>query len=233
MLEGQPVIAVVPARGGSKGIPRKNLVTLGGRTLLARAIEVAQAVDAIDRIIVSTEDPEIRSTALSAGAEVHHRPPELAADTSLVAEALRHLADTMLDGGYGSEDPILVLLEPTCPFRTAEDIDECLEVLEKEGCDSVATFTEAAVNPLRTWTMEEGRPRPFIPGADPWQPRQALDPAYQLSGVAYVFRRSALRDPKRPILSGDMRGVVLTPARSFDIDSPLDLKVAQAMLEEA
>jgi CMP-N,N'-diacetyllegionaminic acid synthase len=231
MIGAAQVIAIVPARGGSKGIPRKNLAKLGGRTLLERAIDVARAVDVIDRIIVSTDDPEIASVAVLAKAEVHLRPGNLSTDTSKVIDSIRHLCDTMLDP-QGAENPLLVLLEPTCPLRSAEDIARCVGLLGAGGCDSVGTFTEAATNPWRAWRLECGRPLHFIDGANPWLPRQALPPAYQLSGAVYAFWRKNLRDPSNEILCGEIRAVVLPHERSLDIDTPVDLAVAEALLRK-
>jgi len=234
MIHGAQVIAVVPARGGSKGVPRKNLARVGGRTLLQRAIETARAAPSVDRVVVSTDDPEIAAAARAAGAEVHDRPAELARDSSRVIEALRHLCDHQLDRS-GAGNALLVLLEPTCPLRRVEDVESCISLLAAGGCDSTATFTPAEVNPWRAWKIEDGRPRSFIDGADPWRPRQQLPPAWRLSGAVYAFWRENLRDPAKEILCGEVRAVIVPPERSLDIDTTLDLAVAEAVLaaEEA
>jgi N-acylneuraminate cytidylyltransferase len=229
MIRDIRVIAIVPARGGSRGIPRKNLALLGGRTLLERAIDAARAVPLIDRIIVSTDDAEIARVARAAGAEVHDRPAALATDASKVIETIRHLCDTLLDPS-GAGNAILVLLEPTCPLRSAGDVRECIERLARGDCDSVATFTPAEVNPWRAWKIEGDRPRHFVAGANPWLPRQQLPPAHRLSGAVYAFRRDSLRDPAREILSGEIRAVIAPAERSFDIDTPFDLLVAETLL---
>lgn len=231
MIAGSQVVAIVPARGGSKGIPRKNLAVLAGRTLLERAIDVAARVPAVDRIIVSTDDDEIAAVATAAGADVHVRPAALATDSSRVIEALRHCCDTVLDPA-GAGNALLVLLEPTCPLRTPADVTACIEALAAGGCDAVATFTEAATNPWRTWRLVDGRPEHFIPGANPWLPRQELPAAHELTGAVYAFWRDHLRDPEREILSGDIRAVELPPERSLDIDTTLDLHLAESLLEE-
>jgi len=225
------VIAIVPARGGSKGIPRKNLAVVGGRTLLDRAVAVGRSVPAIDRVIVSTDDAEIAAAARAAGAEVHARPAHLATDTSKVIEAIRHLCDTLLDPA-GAGNALLVLLEPTCPLRTPQDVTACIETLAAGG-DAVATFTSAATNPWRAWRIVDGRPEHFIAGANPWLPRQQLPPAYELTGAVYAFWRDNLRDPAREILAGEVRAVILPPERSLDIDTVRDLHVAEALLKES
>jgi N-acylneuraminate cytidylyltransferase len=229
MIRSSQVIAIIPARGGSRGIPRKNLAILAGRTLLERAIDVARRVRAIDRIIVSTDDPEIGAAARAAGVEVHDRPRELATDRSKVIDAIRHLCDTMV-GAREVGDALMVLLEPTCPLRSPEDVTACIELLAAGNCDSVATFTEAATHPWRAWRMVEGRPVHFVDGANPWLPRQSLPPAFQLSGGAYAFWRDGLRAPTEHLLSGRIGAVVLPPERSLDIDGALDLELAEAVL---
>jgi CMP-N,N'-diacetyllegionaminic acid synthase len=229
MIGAAQVIAIVPARGGSKGIPRTNLARLGGRTLLEHAIDAARAVPLIDRVIVSTDDAEVAAAARAAGAEVHARPAALATDESKVIETLRHLCETLLDPA-GAGNAMLVLLEPTSPLRSAADVRACIERLAAGDCDSVATFTPAEVNPWRAWKLEGDRPRNFIDGANPWLPRQQLPPAYRLSGAVYAFWRDNLRDPAKEILSGEIRAVIQPAERALDIDAPLDLAVGEALL---
>lgn len=231
MIRSRQVIAVVPARGGSKGIPRKNLALLGGCTLLERAVSVARETPLVDRVLVSTEDAEIAEVARAAGAELHRRPAHLATDTSKVIEALRHLCETMLDPTE-AENPLLVLLEPTCPLRTRDDITACIEMLAAGG-DSVATFTPALTNPWRAWRIADGRPETFIAGANPWLPRQQLPPAFALSGAVYAFWRDNLRDPRNEVLCGEIRAVILPPERSLDIDNLHDLQLAESLLKES
>ncbi len=229
MIDGKPVIAIVPARGGSKGIPRKNLQLLGGQTLLERAIAIGHATSAVDRIIVSTDNAEIAAVGRAAGADIHDRPAALATDGAKVIEALRHLCDTMLDG-RGAGDALLVLLEPTCPLRAVEDVTACIERLAAGGCDSVATFTQAATNPWRAWHLDGDQPRYFVEGANPWLPRQKLPAAYELTGAVYAFWRANLLDVRNEVLCGAIRAVLLPPERSLDIDTLIDLDVAEALL---
>ena len=125
MLNGKRVIAVIPARGGSKSVPGKNIRSLGGKPLLAWSIEVARQVSEIDRIIVSTDDAQIASVGRAYGAEVYARPPHLATDEALVIDALKDLLQTL----QAERDPPewVILLEPTCPLRTADDVRDLPE----------------------------------------------------------------------------------------------------------
>jgi CMP-N,N'-diacetyllegionaminic acid synthase len=229
MISGERVIAMTPARGGSKSVPYKNLHLLGGKPLLAWPIETARATPAIDRVIVSTDDDRIADAAKVLGAEVYRRPNELATDTAVVADAIRDLWRRLK--GEGETATILVLLEATSPFRTPEMIERCLRRLVDEQLDSIATFHEAEINPERTWRIEGGAPEPFIRGAIPWKPRQLLTPAYQLNAAVYAFRPDALPADSPSILFGRM-GAEIVPADSvIDIDTLKDFAYANALLQ--
>jgi N-acylneuraminate cytidylyltransferase len=128
----------------------------------------------------------------------------------------------------------MVLLEPTCPFRVVKDVQKCLELLDN-GFDSAATFVDAEVNPHRTWRLTKGQPSPFIDSANPWLPRQELPEAYQLNGGCYAFKTTAVRSATSDnpsLLFGKAGSVQMPPERSVDIDSPVDLIVAQTMVTE-
>lgn len=230
MFDGERVIAVIPARGGSKGVPHKNLVPLGGKPLVVWSIEVAQSVDLIDRVIVSTDDDAIAAVALQHGAEVYRRPARLASDAALVIDALRDLIDTVRAEGEAGR--VMLLLEPTCPFRSSDDVKACVEEVIRDGKDSVATFKEADLNPHRAWTIAEGSPKIFIPGVNPWLPRQQLPEAYQLNGAAYCFRTDRLPAEGPGLLFGETGAVIMPEERSVDINTSADLVVAELMLAD-
>ncbi|MDH3469335.1 MAG: acylneuraminate cytidylyltransferase family protein [Gammaproteobacteria bacterium] len=222
-------VAVIPARGGSKAIPNKNLAILGDKPLVVWSIEAAVNAACFDRIIVSTDDDAIAEVARRHGAEISVRPPELATDRALVIDALRDLISRFADGG--SRPRILVLLEPTCPFRSADDINRCIDQLRDGRMDSVATFKAAELNPMRAWTIIDDEPRPFIADAVPWLPRQELPTAFQLNGAVYAFRADRLNSDHGSILFGRKSAVMMPPERSLDIDDEFDLKVANAILD--
>jgi CMP-N,N'-diacetyllegionaminic acid synthase len=229
MLNGQRVIAVVPARGGSKSIPGKNIKPLLGKPLLAWSIDVSRQVSEIDRIIVSTDNSQIASVGESFGAEVYARPEHLATDEALVIDALKDLLHRLEKEGEKPE--WVVLLEPTCPLRTAEDVRSCLRLVTQGEYDSVATFKDADLNPHRAWRLTDGVPEVFIPGAVPWLPRQKLPKAYQLNGAVYVFRASLLADEAKSLLVGRLGAVVMPRERSQDIDDQLDFMIVEALLK--
>lgn len=231
MLNEKRVIAVIPARGGSKSVPGKNLRPLAGKPLLAWSIEVAKRVSEIDRILVSTDDPQIGSIGRLHGAEVYSRPAHLATDDALVIDALKDLIETLKAERETPE--WIILLEPTCPLRTADDVRECLMLLDRGGYDSVATFKTADLNPHRAWKLIDGVPEVFIPGAIPWLPRQKLPKAYQLNGAVYVFRAAMLERETKSLLLGKLGAVLMPRERSQDIDDNLDFTIVEAILRDA
>lgn len=230
MYDGKRLVAVIPARGGSKSIPRKNLRPLGGKPLLVWSIDVARAVPEIDRIIVSTDDAEITEVAHRHGAEAYPRPAHLATDEALVIDSLKDLLQTLAHEGEAVE--WVLLLEPTCPLRAPEDVRACLDLASRRGYDSVATFKDADLNPHRAWRIEEDTPEVFVPGAIPWLPRQKLPKAYQLNGAVYLFRAALLDQESRSILVGKPGAVLMPRNRSHDIDDAVDFMVVEALLSE-
>jgi len=231
MLNGKQVVAVIPARGGSKSVPGKNIRSLGGKPLLVWSIEVAQQVSEIDRIIVSTDDAQIASVGKSAGAEVFARPPHLATDEALVIDALKDLLETLKAEQEMPE--WVMLLEATCPLRAADDVRQCLQLVAQGCYDSVATFKDAELNPHRAWRIIDGIPEVFIPGAVPWLPRQKLPKAYQLNGAVYVFRAALLEKEAKSLLVGRLGAVLMPRERSQDIDDNLDFTIVEALLKES
>ncbi len=227
------VVALVPARGGSKGIPRKNLAPLGGRPLIAWTIEAGLAARTVDRVVVSTEDDEIARTAVDLGAEVpFRRPPELAEDDTADLPVFQHaLAELARDG---VEVELVVHLRPTSPLRPASFIDEGVELLRGvPEADSVRSVTPAAKSPYKMWRLNDGRLEPLLGGwADELfnQPRQALPEVWVHDGVLDVIRPAAIE-------AGSMCGqhvlALFTPAGvAVDIDTPDDLRRARELVGE-
>lgn len=225
MIGNERVVAAIPARGGSKGVPRKNVRELGNKPLLAWSIDVAKETACIDRVVVTTDDDEIATVARDYAAEVVMRPEQLATDDALVIDAIRHLVTTLRDDGEQAR--YLTMLEPTCPFREPEDIQASVELLATEDFDSVATFTEAELNPHRAWRIADTQPEPMVKDADPWQPRQKLPDAYELNGGAYTFEMDALPETGPAMIFGNCGAVTMPSERSIDIDTPLDLEFAR------
>jgi CMP-N,N'-diacetyllegionaminic acid synthase len=229
MIKNNRVIAVIPARAGSKAVKDKNIHPLGGKPLIAWPIEVARNCPEIDRIIVSTDGAEIAAVASQWGAEVYERPAKLASDESVVIDTLRDLIAQLRD--EGEKAVYMLLLEATSPFRTASDIQTCLKLLVANDLDSVATFTEASLPPEKAWRIEGGVPVSYLDGADPWLPRQKTGKAWELNGAIYAFAVERLPDEGKTLLFGQTGAVLMPKERSIDINEKIDFLIAEAMFE--
>lgn len=230
MIDNQRVIAIIPARGGSKSVPGKNIRPILGKPLIAWTVDLARRIDIIDRVIVSTDCTDIARVACKCGAEVYGRSAELATDTALVIDTIRNLSRRLDREGeraiYG------LLLEPTAPLRQETDVLSCVQQLHFQELDSVATFKPADLNPHRAWRIDEGKPRAFIDGSVPWLPRQQLPEAFQLSGDVYAFRRDRLALATHGLLFGRVGAVMIDGDYSLDIDSERDFLMAELMARE-
>jgi N-acylneuraminate cytidylyltransferase len=156
---------------------------------------------------------------------VYARPAALATDHALVIDALKDLIRTLRAEQESAE--IMLLLEPTCPFRSAEDVRECLRLVASGEFDSAATFTDAQLNPHRAWRIDGQRPEVFIPGAIPWLPRQQLPEAYQLNGAVYAMFMAGLSESDRSVLFGRIGALKMPRDRSIDINDQIDFLVAE------
>jgi CMP-N-acetylneuraminic acid synthetase len=186
VIENYRVLGLIPARGGSKGLPGKNVRPLHGKPLIAWSIEAALTSRYIDEVIVSTDSEEIAAVASQHRARVEKRPEHLAGDAALVADAIRYVLDALNENGETFD--IVVLLQPTSPIRPDNLVDECIEELVEKSVDSLATFSDVGLEPERLWTIDEGTPSKLLTASDPWLPRQALSKVYALNGLVYVFR---------------------------------------------
>lgn len=223
---GREVLGLITARGGSKGIPRKNLAPLAGKPLLAWTVEAALASRAVGRLVLSTDDEEIARVGADLGAETPFlRPAHLAGDASPHDQVVLH-AVQWLEENQGYAPDFVLLLQPTSPLRAARDIDDALEIALKTGADGVMGVTEAKHHPNKVWALDEdGRLEPFIPRPEGYLRRQSLRPAYAENGAVYLLRRSALLR-ERNLFLDRMAALVMPPERSLDVDTPWDLHLA-------
>lgn len=227
MIDGATVLAIVPARGGSKGVPRKNVRPLGGRPLIAWTIAAARASRYIDRLILSSEDGEIMRVAAGLGCDVPFaRPAALAADDTPGIAPVLHALEAL--PGY----EMVVLLQPTSPFRAAQDIDACIEACARGGAPACVSVAEPEQSPYWTFTLDGSRRlRPVIPGGVLPGRRQDLPAAYALNGAVYVARTDWLAR-NGEFITEETAGHVMPAVRSLDIDTELDLRIAEFMLKE-
>jgi CMP-N,N'-diacetyllegionaminic acid synthase len=216
-------LGVIPARGGSKGIPGKNLAPLGGIPLLLHTIRCARDAASLSALVVSTDSDEVADVAAEAGVEVVERPVAIAGDDSTTEEALLHVLDVLEQRGDELPDYV-VTLEPTSPLRSARLVDECVELAEREHANAVITVAETRENYGR---LVGGRFEFLLPG----QPRrrQEREPLYRESSTVYVTRTDYLRR-SGSVLAEPLYAVIAPPEETIDINDPLDLVLAEAVL---
>jgi CMP-N-acetylneuraminic acid synthetase len=222
---------VIPARGGSKGIPRKNLAPLAGRPLVAYTIDAARASRSLSRVIVSTDDREIAAVSKSLGAEVPFlRPPRLAADdTPMVDVLLDVLATLGRDERY--EPDVVVLLQPTSPFRRAGHIDAAVGLLTSSGADSIVSVVQVPhqFTPSSLMELRGDRLHAWVDGSASTR-RQDKPVLFARNGPAIVVTRRRVLLADRALYGADTRGLVMSREDSFDIDDPFDLEMAELLI---
>ncbi len=228
--QGQTVLAVVPARGGSKSIPRKNLQEVGGISLVGRAGQLASGLDWVDRAIISTDDEEIADEAKRHGLEAPFmRPDELAGDQSTSTDMWRH-AWLAAEEHYGMRFDMSILLEPTSPMRRAEDVTRTIQTLVESGHKAAATLspTPAHFTPHKTLKLDErGNLDPFMTGGRTAL-RQGIPDYYHCNGICYALRRATLVDEGH-IMEDDCIAVVIDRPL-VNIDEPFELELAEWLL---
>lgn len=233
------VLGIIPARGGSKSIPRKNIALLAGKPLIYYTIREARRSRLLDAFLVSTDDPKIAAVARSLGADVPFlRPKQLARDLAPDIGFLAH-ALQWVERNRGWKPEIVVNLRPTAPLRIADDIDAVIRLMQKTGCDSVRTVSPPnPYNPFKMWVFADasaGRMKPLIRtahyrtlGTD--VPRQLLPKVFWQNGLVDATRSKFIR---RGVVYGpDIRGIITDSRRAVDLDEPKDLKRAGLVMRE-
>jgi CMP-N,N'-diacetyllegionaminic acid synthase len=230
-MEKKNVIAIIPARGGSKGIKNKNLRNLAGKPLIKHSIDYAKQSKLIDKIIVSTDSENIKNFALSEDVFVFERPNDISGDKALVIDAIRHVLSELEEKEKYRVD-IIVLLECTSPIKSVDEIEQAINILIDEKADSVASFKETAISPNRFWKIENDLVVPFINGANPFLPRQMQPVGYELSGQVYALTARILNlSPNSiSILLGKVHPII-TKTVVIDIDNEIDLLIAEKIFE--
>jgi N-acylneuraminate cytidylyltransferase len=228
-------LCLVPARGGSKGIPRKNLELLAGRPLVVHAVEVARSAALVTRVICSTDDPDIAEAARAAGAEVPFlRPSNLAQDTSEDWPVFTHALAWLEQHDSWAPD-LIVNLRPTSPMRTPGHVDQAIRLLLETGADSVKAVCLARQHPHKMWLRQaDGHIEPYLKtpfrlSRGPDVPRAELEDVYWQNGVVDVTRREVILE-QGVMIGRRVAGLVTRPEDSIDIDTPLDLALAELLM---
>jgi CMP-N,N'-diacetyllegionaminic acid synthase len=226
------ILAVITARGASKGLPGKNIKELGGKPLIAYSIEAANASRLISHVVVSTDDPQIAEVSRQWGGEVPFmRPVELATDSARHLGVMQH-AVTFMEDSLGVVFDAAIILQPTSPFRLPEDIDDTISKLFDTNSDSAVSIceVETSSHPIKMKRLEGGFLVPYVVEEPEGTIRQFHPPCYKRSSAVYVTRRDTLINEGR--VYGSKIAAHIVPAdRSIDIDTPRDWAIAEWMLE--
>lgn len=229
MTKKKQILAIIPARGGSKGVLRKNIRPLGHKPLIAWTIEAAKKSKYISELIVSSEDDEIIEVAARFGAKVpFKRPEDLARDDTPGIESIKHAVNFYLDRNMTFD--YVVCLQCTSPFRTNDDIDTAIEYCINSGCDSVVSVCECEHNPHWMVKVEnDGCIEPYVDNLGSYVCRQDLPKVYRLNGAIYVAK------PELILKSGswynqNSKAFIMNSERSLDIDTMSNFNLAEIMI---
>lgn len=229
MINNLSVLAIIPARGGSKGVPKKNIAPVGGRPLIEWTISAAKQSHCVDRVILSSDDADIIAVAKAAGCEVPFvREPFLSSDTATSIDVLLDALNRV--SGYD----IVILLQPTSPLRTTEDIDAALKLFVNSDAPSCVSVCEAPSHPWLTFAHKNGRLHSYC--EEPTNAstrRQDLPPAFVLNGALYLAYIDRVRSDRTLFHPGLSIAYVMPGERSCDIDTWDDLKTADELLSQS
>lgn len=229
MIAERKVLALVPARGGSKGLPGKNIRSLCGRPLIQWSIDTALACDEIDAVVVSTDDEQIAAVAAAAGAEVPFlRPPALAGDTASSIDVVIHALDFLERNGRVFD--IVLLLEPTSPLREVADIQVALRRMVDTGAAAIVSVCRAeSTHPAFMFrTTGQGRLEPFLSASPTGVRRQEIEPLFYLEGTLYASTVEALRE-RRSFYHEDTLAYEVAKWKALEIDDIEDFQMVEAL----
>ena len=226
VFKDKTFLAVIPARGGSKRLPRKNVLDLKGKPLIAWTIEAAKNSKYLDKIIVSTDDQEISDVSTKFGTEVLIRPDGLASDTASSVEVVLHAIETQ-----NQPYDYVILLQPTSPLRTVRHIDEAIELLFEKNANSVISVCETDHSPLWANTLpEDGNMGSFIREEVKGKRSQDLPIFYQLNGAIYLVNSASFNQSKSFIQTKNSYAYIMSKKDSVDIDTDLDFEFVSLLI---
>lgn len=227
MHKDKTFLAIIPARGGSKRLPRKNVLDLAGKPLIAWSIEASLKSKYIDQVIVTSDDDEILEISKQFGAETIKRPDELATDTASSFDAVKHAIENSAPCDF------VVLLQPTSPLRTSRHIDEAIELLMSKNADAIISVCEMDHSPLWSNTLpENGSMEQFLREEIKNKRSQDLEKYYRLNGAIYICKTDKLLDEKSFILKENIFAYKMDRKNSVDIDEEMDFTVAEVLIDK-
>ena len=219
-------LAIIPARGGSKRLPRKNILDLCGKPLISWSIEAALKSKYISKVVVSSDDEEILNISSNFGADIIKRSYELANDTATTFDAIKHTINNLEKYDY------IVLLQPTSPLRNEKHIDEAIELLEEKQADGIVSVCEMDHSPLWSNTLpEDGNMRGFLREEILNKRSQDLEKYYRLNGAVYICKTDKLLENKSFFLKDNIFAYIMDRKSSIDIDEEIDFLFAEIVIE--
>jgi CMP-N,N'-diacetyllegionaminic acid synthase len=228
MIENKRIMAIIPARGGSKGIPRKNIKPLRSKPLISYSIEQAKKSKYINKVVVSTEDDEIAEISKKYGAEIIKRPDKLAKDETPTIDVVFHVLEILKAKNYNPE--IVVLLQPTSPLRNAEDIDNAIELFLNKECESVVSVCKFEHPPYWSFKIEKGHLKPLFEDKYFGMRRQDFENVYKVNGAIYISEPQILYEYKS-FHSNHTIPYIMPIERSVDIDNEMDFLLAELLVK--
>ena len=227
MYTNKTFLAIIPARGGSKRLPRKNVLDLCGKPLIAYTIEAALKSKYINKVIVSSDDEEILNISSNFGADIIKRPDELASDTATTFDAIKHTINNLEKYDY------IVLLQPTSPLRNENQIDEAIELLEEKQADAIVSVCEMDHSPLWSNTLpKDGNMRGFLREEILNKRSQDLEKYYRLNGAIYICKTDKLLENKSFFLKDNIFAYIMDRKSSIDIDEEIDFEIAKVLINK-
>lgn len=225
MHKDKTFLAIIPARGGSKRLPRKNVLDLCGKPLIAWSIEAGLKNNYIDKVVVTSDDDEILDISKKCGAEIIRRPDELASDTATTFDAIKHTIDNLEKYDY------IVLLQPTSPLRDEKHIDEAIELLKEKNADAIIGVCVMDHSPLWSNTLDESLSMSNFLKEEVLNKRsQDLDKYYRINGAIYICKTERLLDEKSFFIKDKIFAYIMDKKNSIDIDEEIDFEIAKVLL---
>jgi len=226
MYKDKSFLAIIPARGGSKRLPRKNILDLNGKPMIAYSIEAGLKSKYIDKVVVTSDDNEILNISEKYGADIISRPNYLASDTATSFDAIKHTLENIEKYDY------IILLQPTSPLRTSKQINEAIELLDKKGADAIVSVSEMEHSPLWSNILDDSlNMESFLKDEVLNKRSQDLDTYYRLNGAIYICKISKFLKENTFFIKNSIFAYKMDRNSSIDIDEKIDFDLVECMLQ--
>ena len=227
MYQNKKFLAIIPARGGSKRLPRKNVLELAGKPIIGWSIEAGLQSQYIDKVIVTSDDNEILNIAKQFGSDIIKRPEKLSSDTATSFDAIKHTIENIEPYDY------IILLQPTSPLRTAKQIDEAIQLLDEKNANAIVSVCEMDHSPLWSNTLNNSLSMQNFLQEELLNKRsQELDIFYRLNGAIYICKTNKLLEEESFFLKDKIFAYVMDRESSIDIDEEIDFKIAKVLIND-